>query len=93
MTQESSDPGASSGTVPGDSMRMLTEDEVLRAIQSCGSELHGRIALTFESGPYDIDRPTLVADRLATAIQRKFMEVNAIAAMLGADTEGSGQMK
>ena len=41
-------------------MRDLTEDEVLGAIQSSAS-LEGRIKLTYESGPYDIDRPTNVA--------------------------------
>lgn len=64
-------------------MRELTEDEVLAAIQSCGRDVRGRIALTYESGPYDIDRPTMVADKLARAIQRKFIEVNGIG---GVDT-------
>lgn len=49
----------------------LTEDAVLRAIQSCGSEVQGRIKLTFDSGPYEVTRPTLVAMKLAHAIQRQ----------------------
>jgi len=67
-------------------MRELTEDELLDAIQSCGEELHGRIGLTYESGPYDIDRPTIVAYKLARAIQRKFCEVNGL-------SSGSGEVK
>ena len=58
-------------------MRDLTEDEVLGAIQSSAS-LEGRIKLTYESGPYDIDRPTNVAMIFAAAVQRKFREVNGI---------------
>ena len=58
-------------------MRDLTEDEVLGAIQSSAS-LEGRIKLTCESGPYDIDRPTNVAMIFAAAVQRKFREVNGI---------------
>ena len=52
-------------------------DEVLGAIQSSAS-LEGRIKLTYESGPYDIDRPTNVAMIFAAAVQRKFREVNGI---------------
>lgn len=66
---------AQRGTVK---VRMLTADEVLSAIHACGPELHGRIALTYEHGPYDIDRTSLVADRLAASIQRKFAEVNGL---------------
>ena len=47
----------------------LSEKEILKAIQSCGQELHGRIALTYESGPYDIDTPTVVATQFARAIE------------------------
>lgn len=57
-------------------VRDLTEDEVLAAIQSSAS-LQGRIKLTYESGPYDIDRPTNVAMIFAAAIQQKFREANA----------------
>jgi hypothetical protein len=67
-------------------MRDLTEDEVLGAIQSSAS-LEGRIKLTYESGPYDIDRPTNVAMIFAAAVQRKFREVNGIDGVKG---EGNG---
>lgn len=46
----------------------VSEGEVLRAIQSIGADGQGRIALTYESGPYDIDKPTNVAMRLSRAI-------------------------
>ena len=51
----------------------LSERQILKAIQSCGPELHGRIALTYESGPYDIDTPTVVATKLVSAIERRIL--------------------
>ena len=47
----------------------LSEKEILKSIQSCGQALHGRIALTRESGPYDIDTPTVVATQFVRAIE------------------------
>lgn len=47
----------------------LTEAQILAAIQSCGVALHGRVSMTFESGPYDIDTPTVVATQLVRAIE------------------------
>jgi hypothetical protein len=47
----------------------LTEELVLQAIHSLGVEGHGRVALTYESGTYDIDKPTTVAIRFARAIE------------------------
>lgn len=48
----------------------LTDEQLLRAIQSIGPNGAGRIALTFESGPYDIDRLTNIAVLLCRAIER-----------------------
>lgn len=48
---------------------LLTDEQILRAIHSIGQDGWGRIALTYESGPYDIDKPTNVAIRLARTIE------------------------
>lgn len=58
-------------------MRNLTEDEVLALIQSRES-LRGRIKLTYESGPYDITRPTDVAMVFTQAVQQMFSKVNGL---------------
>lgn len=63
----------------------LSEREILRAIQSIGKDGHGRVALTYESGPYDIDRPTNVAERLARAVE------HAVLAKLGIQKDGGGE--
>lgn len=50
-------------------LKPLTEEKILKAIQSCGAELQGRITMTYESGPDDIDKPTHVAVRLVREIE------------------------
>lgn len=47
----------------------LTEDEVLKAIQSCGVDLQGQIRLTFDRGLYEVTEPTNVAMQFAQAIE------------------------
>jgi hypothetical protein len=67
-------------------MRNLTEDEVLAVIQSRES-LAGRIKLTYDSGPYDITRPTDVAMVFAQAIQQMFSKVNGNAGVRDSDDD------
>ena len=50
-------------------LKPLTEKKILEAIHSCGVELQGRITMTYESGPDDIDKPTHVAVRLVREIE------------------------
>lgn len=59
-------------------MRDLTEDEVLQAVQA--ANLGGNtIRLTYDTGPYEVTRPTPIAEALARAVVRKFCEVNGLA--------------
>lgn len=46
----------------------LSEDRLMRCIAEAGCL--GTVKMSFESGPYDIDRPTLNATKLARAIER-----------------------
>lgn len=46
---------------------MLTEEEVVKAINESGCI--GTVKMSFESGPYCIDRPTINASRFAEAIE------------------------
>jgi hypothetical protein len=55
---------------PASSERVaLSDEQILAAIQSCGFALHGRVSMTYESGPYDIDRPTVVATQFVRAVE------------------------
>ena len=45
----------------------LTERELMKCIAQAGC--FGTVKMSFESGPYDIDRPTLNADKLCRAIE------------------------
>lgn len=47
----------------------LTEAEFMRVLNKLGPDMHGRVALTYESGPYDINKPTNVAMRLLRGIE------------------------
>lgn len=60
-------------------MRDLTEDEILQAIRA--ANLGGNaVRLTYDSGPYEVTRPTPIAEALARAVVRKFCEVNGLPA-------------
>ena len=52
----------------------LTEKELVKCIAEAGC--FGTVKMTFESGPYHIDRPTLNADKLCRAIEAKLKEKN-----------------
>ena len=45
----------------------LTEPELMKCIANAGC--FGTVKMSFESGPYDIDRPSLNADKLCRAIE------------------------
>jgi hypothetical protein len=47
--------------------RPLTERELMKCIADAGC--FGTVKMSFESGPYDIDRPSLNADKLCRAIE------------------------
>lgn len=44
----------------------LTEAQIVKCLAASGCI--GTVKMSFESGPYDIDRPSINADRLVTAI-------------------------
>lgn len=46
---------------------MLTDDDVMKCLASAGC--YGNVKMTFESGPYCIDRPTINASLFAEAIE------------------------
>lgn len=46
---------------------MLTEEQITKSLQSAGCT--GVVRMSFESGPYCIDRPTIKADNFARAIE------------------------
>ena len=46
---------------------MLTDEQITRSLQSAGCA--GVVRMSFESGPYCIDRPTIKASRFAEQIE------------------------
>ena len=54
----------------------MNDSQKTEKLQSCGQELYGRIALTYESGPYDIDTPTVVAKVFVRAIEKHLLGEN-----------------
>jgi hypothetical protein len=63
-------PAAPEAITPAAEREPLTDDQLMAAMHSIGVNGQGRVSLTYESGPYDIDKPTNVAVMLCQAIER-----------------------